>query len=254
MLPPPGKRARLIYYVEDDKNIRELAVYALTHSGIEVEGVSDDAEFRAACARKLPDVVVLDIMLPGVDGIEILKRIRQTPGLSRVPVMMVTAKNSELDIVTALDCGADEYITKPYGMLEFVSRVRALLRRAREWSGAALDADRELVVGPLTALLERREALCAGEELTLTAREYDLLVYLMQNPGVVLSRETLLQHVWGWDFGGGSRTVDTHVLSLRQKLGDRADLIETVRGVGYRLKEPDAACSAASISEGMNQR
>lgn len=231
----PGKRARLIYYVEDDKNIRELAVYALTRSGIEVEGVSDDAEFRAACARKLPDVVVLDIMLPGVDGIEILKRIRQTPGLSRVPVMMVTAKNSELDIVTALDSGADEYITKPYGMLEFVSRVRALLRRAREWGGDASDG--ELSAGPLTVLLERREATCAGAELALTAREYDLLVYLMQNPGVVLSRETLLQHVWGWDFGGGSRTVDTHVLSLRQKLGEHADLIETVRGVGYRLKE-----------------
>lgn len=235
MLLAPGKRARLIYYVEDDKNIRELAVYALTRSGIEVEGVSDDAEFRAACARKLPDVVVLDIMLPGVDGIEILKRIRQTPGLSRVPVMMVTAKNSELDIVTALDSGADEYITKPYGMLEFVSRVRALLRRAREWGGDASDG--ELSAGPLTVLLERREATCAGAELALTAREYDLLVYLMQNPGVVLSRETLLQHVWGWDFGGGSRTVDTHVLSLRQKLGEHADLIETVRGVGYRLKE-----------------
>lgn len=231
----PGKRARLIYYVEDDKNIRELAVYALTRSGIEVEGVSDDAEFRAACARKLPDVVVLDIMLPGVDGIEILKRIRQTPGLSRVPVMMVTAKNSELDIVTALDSGADEYITKPYGMLEFVSRVRALLRRAREWGGDASDG--ELSAGPLTVLLERREATCAGAELALTTREYDLLVYLMQNSGVVLSRETLLQHVWGWDFGGGSRTVDTHVLSLRQKLGEHADLIETVRGVGYRLKE-----------------
>lgn len=231
----PGKRARLIYYVEDDKNIRELAVYALTRSGIEVEGVSDDAEFRAACARKVPDVVVLDIMLPGVDGIEILKRIRQTPGLSRVPVMMVTAKNSELDIVTALDSGADEYITKPYGMLEFVSRVRALLRRAREWGGDASDG--ELSAGPLTVLLERREATCAGAELALTTREYDLLVYLMQNPGVVLSRETLLQHVWGWDFGGGSRTVDTHVLSLRQKLGEHADLIETVRGVGYRLKE-----------------
>ena len=120
-------------------------------------------------------------------------------------------------------------------MLEFVSRVRALLRRAREWGGDASDG--ELSAGPLTVLLERREATCAGAELALTAREYDLLVYLMQNPGVVLSRETLLQHVWGWDFGGGSRTVDTHVLSLRQKLGEHADLIETVRGVGYRLKE-----------------
>ena len=224
----------MIYYVEDDKNIRELALYALSQAGIEAEGMSDDAEFRAACARRLPDVVILDIMLPGVDGLEILKRIRRTPGISRVPIMMVTAKDSELDIVTALDNGADEYLTKPYGMMEMVSRVRALLRRVPEWN-APEKPDRLLRVGPLTASLDRREAACDGTPLDLTAREFDLLIYLMQNPGVAYSRETLLQNVWGWDFGGGSRTVDTHVLTLRQKLGDYADLVETVRGVGYRL-------------------
>lgn len=225
----------MIYYVEDDKNVRELAVYALAHAGIEVEGIANDEEFRAACTRRRPDVVVLDIMLPGVDGLEILKRIRQTPGLSRVPVMMVTAKSTELDIVTALDGGADEYLTKPYGMMEMVSRVRALLRRASEW-GAEPDGG-VIAVGVLSMSLERREAVCDGEPLSLTAREFDLLAYLMQSPGTVFSREDLLQQVWGWNFSGGSRTVDAHVLTLRQKLGGHADMVETVRGVGYRLKE-----------------
>lgn len=225
----------MIYYVEDDKNVRELAVYALARAGIEVEGVANDEEFRAACTRRRPDVVVLDIMLPGVDGLEILKRIRQTPGLSRVPVMMVTAKSTELDIVTALDGGADEYLTKPYGMMEMVSRVRALLRRASEW-GAEPDGG-VISVGVLSVSLERREAVCDGELLSLTAREFDLLAYLMQSPGTVFSREDLLQQVWGWNFSGGSRTVDAHVLTLRQKLGGHADMVETVRGVGYRLRE-----------------
>ena len=223
----------MIYYVEDDKNVRDLAVYALSHAGIEVEGLPDGEALRAACARRRPDVVVLDIMLPGADGLEILKRIRQTPGLSRVPVMMVTAKSSELDIVTALDSGADEYLTKPYGMMEMVSRVRALLRRATDWG--AESTEHGIVVGSLSLSLEKREASCDGDPLSLTAREFDLLAFLMQSPGTVFSREELLAQVWGWDFGGGSRTVDAHVLTLRQKLGDRADMLETVRGVGYRL-------------------
>ena len=224
----------MIYYVEDDKNVRDLAVYALSHAGIEVEGLPDGEALRAACARRRPDVVILDIMLPGADGLEILKRIRQTPGLSRVPVMMVTAKSSELDIVTALDSGADEYLTKPYGMMEMVSRVRALLRRATDWG--AEPAEHGIVVGPLSLSLEKREVSCDGEPLSLTAREFDLLAFLMQSPGTAFSREELLAQVWGWDFSGGSRTVDAHVLTLRQKLGERADLLETVRGVGYRLK------------------
>ena len=184
----------MVYYVEDDKNIRELTLYALAKAGIEAEGMSDDVEFRAACARRLPDVVILDIMLPGTDGLEILRRVRKTPGIARVPIMMVTAKDSELDIVTALDNGADEYLTKPYGMMELVSRVRALLRRAPEWN--AVSPEQRLVVGPLALSLDPREATCDGEPLLLTAREFDLLVYLMKNPGVAFSRETLLQNVW----------------------------------------------------------
>lgn len=234
-----GRRERggdVVYCVEDDENIRELTLYALKQAGIEAEGMADDVEFRAACARQLPDVVMLDIMLPGADGLEILRRIRKTPGLSRVPVIMVTAKTSELDIVTALDGGADEYLAKPYGMMEMVSRVRALLRRAPEWGAEARrGSGDEIVIGPLSISESRHEASCAGEPLSLTAREFDLLLHFMENPGVALSRDALLQHVWGWDFAGGSRTVDMHVLTLRQKLGDEAGIIETVRGVGYRL-------------------
>lgn len=226
----------MIYYVEDDENIRQLVLYALSQSGIEAQGQGDDAEFRAACAVRTPDVVVLDIMLPGTDGLEILKRIRQTPGkLSRVPVMMVTAKNSELDVVRALDAGADEYITKPFGMMEMVSRVRAMLRRAPDWANPAAQA--QLTVGALTLSADARTLDVDGQQVELTMREFDLIAYLMQHAGNVLSRDTLMQNVWGWDFSGGSRTVDMHVLTLRQKLGKHADMIETVRGVGYRLVE-----------------
>ena len=221
-----------VYYVEDDENIRQLVLYALTQSGIQAEGQPDDTAFRAACAKSIPDVVVLDIMLPEVDGLEILRRIRSTPGkLSRVPVMMVTAKNSELDIVRALDAGAD--ITKPFGMMEMVSRVRAMLRRAPDWGGGRCKD--VLSLGALSLDFQARELLVDGAPVALTMREFDLLAYMMRHSGVVLSREKLLQNVWGWDFSGGSRTVDMHVLTLRQKLGEHADAVETVRGVGYRL-------------------
>ena len=224
---------RLVYYVEDDTNIRELTLYALEQAGVDAEGMSSDAEFRAACARRIPDAVLLDIMLPDTDGMAILKRMRKTPGLKSVPVMMMTAKDAELDTVTALDAGADDYLTKPFGMMEMVSRVRALLRRSR------VHVEREATVfseGPLTIDTARREVLCNGKDIALTMREFDLLSFLIQSPGVVFTREELLQRVWGWDFDGGSRTVDVHVQTIRQKLGDAAKMIETVRGVGYRLK------------------
>ena len=230
-----AESARVIYYVEDEKNIRELTVYALSQAGIEAKGLPDDAAFRRACAERVPDAVLLDIMLPDTDGLSILHRIRQTPGLSQVPVMMLTAKDTELDTVTALDNGADDYLSKPFGMMEMVSRVRALLRRSATRAPKQPAQDR-LSVGPLELSISRHEATCDGRDLGLTAREFDLLSFLMKSPGVVFNRETLLQRVWGWDFDGGSRTVDVHVQTLRQKLGDQSGLIETVRGVGYRLR------------------
>ena len=173
-------------------------------------------------------------MLPDADGLEILSRIRKMPGLSNVPVMMLTAKDTELDKVRALDGGADDYLSKPFGMMEMVSRTRALLRRAGRDSEAAESSCYS--AGAVSVWPERREATLDGEELSLTMREFDLLSFLIKSPGVVFSRETLLQRVWGWDFDGGSRTVDVHVQQIRAKLGDASDLIETVRGVGYRLR------------------
>jgi two-component system alkaline phosphatase synthesis response regulator PhoP len=224
----------VVYYVEDDDNLRDLTVYALTQAGIKAEGLRDDAEFRAACERRAPDAVLLDIMLPGTDGLKILGRIRATPGLSKVPVMMLTAKDTELDTVRALDSGADDYLAKPFGMMEMVSRVRVLLRRSQ--ATGAERASQVLSVGPVELWPSRREATLEGEELQLTMREFDLLEFLMRSPGEVFSREVLLQRVWGWDFDGGSRTVDVHVQQIRAKLGEHADLIETVRGVGYRMR------------------
>lgn len=227
----------MVYYVEDETNIRELTIYALTQAGIDAKGFGDDASFRRACEERIPDAILLDIMLPNVDGITILKRIRQTPGFFDVPVMMLTAKDTELDTVRALDAGADDYLTKPFGMMELVSRVRALLRRGARLRAADRHMNEDNIdVGPLHISASRREATLNGKLLHLTMREFDLLEFLARDPGIVYTREVLLQRVWGWDFDGGSRTVDVHVQTLRAKLGDAGDLIETVRGVGYRLK------------------
>lgn len=225
----------MIYYVEDDDNIRGLTLYALHQQGIEAEGFSCDSEFKAAVARRVPDAVLLDIMLPDTDGLEILHRLRADQETATVPIMMLTAKDTELDTVRALDSGADDYLSKPFGMMEMVSRTRALLRRAAR-EQAVREEPAALSIGDVTLWPDRREVAVGGQEVQLTMREFDLLEFLMRSPGVVFSRETLLQRVWGWDFDGGSRTVDVHVQQIRAKLGDSSDLIETVRGVGYRAR------------------
>lgn len=226
----------MIYYVEDDDNIRGLTLYALKQQGIEAEGFSCDSKFKAAVARRVPDAVLLDIMLPDTDGLEIMRRLRADSETATVPIMMLTAKDTELDKVVALDGGADDYLTKPFSLMELTSRCRALLRRA----GMTKKVSDTLSSQGITLSPSRREVAVDGNEIKLTLREFDLLEYLMRKPGIVFSREALLQSVWGWDFDGGSRTVDVHVQTLRQKLGDHASCIETVRGVGYRFAGHEA--------------
>ncbi len=226
----------MIYYVEDDDNIRGLTLYALKQQGIEAEGFSCDSEFKAAVARRVPDAVLLDIMLPDTDGLEIMRRLRADSETATVPIMMLTAKDTELDKVVALDGGADDYLTKPFSLMELTSRCRALLRRG----GMTKKVSDTLSSQGITLSPSRREAAVDGNGIKLTLREFDLLEYLMRKPGIVFSREALLQSVWGWDFDGGSRTVDVHVQTLRQKLGDHASCIETVRGVGYRFAGHEA--------------
>ena len=226
----------MIYYVEDDDNIRGLTLYALKQQGIEAEGFSCDSEFKAAVARRVPDAVLLDIMLPDTDGLEIMRRLRADSETATVPIMMLTAKDTELDKVVALDGGADDYLTKPFSLMELTSRCRALLRRG----GMTKKVSDTLSSQGSTLSPSRREVAVDGNEIKLTLREFDLLEYLMRKPGIVFSREALLQSVWGWDFDGGSRTVDVHVQTLRQKLGDHASCIETVRGVGYRFAGHEA--------------
>ena len=226
----------MIYYVEDDDNIRGLTLYALKQQGIEAEGFSCDSEFKAAVARRVPDAVLLDIMLPDTDGLEIMRRLRADSETATVPIMMLTAKDTELDKVVALDGGADDYLTKPFSHMELTSRCRALLRRG----GMTKKVSDTLSSQGITLSPSRREVAVDGNEIKLTLREFDLLEYLMRKPGIVFSREALLQSVWGWDFDGGSRTVDVHVQTLRQKLGDHASCIETVRGVGYRFAGHEA--------------
>lgn len=226
----------MIYYVEDDDNIRGLTLYALKQQGIEAEGFSCDSEFKAAVARRVPDAVLLDIMLPDTDGLEIMRRLRADSETATVPIMMLTAKDTELDKVVALDGGADDYLTKPFSLMELTSRCRALLRRG----GMTKKVSDTLSSQGITLSPSRREVSVDGNEIKLTLREFDLLEYLMRKPGIVFSREALLQSVWGWYFDGGSRTVDVHVQTLRQKLGDHASCIETVRGVGYRFAGHEA--------------
>lgn len=221
----------MIYCVEDDNNIRDLIVYTLKTTGFEASGFADGRTFTEALAGQLPELVLLDIMLPGEDGIQILKKLKKSMATRDIPVIMVTAKGTEYDKVSGLDAGADDYITKPFGMMELVARVKAVLRR----SGKQSEQTEILIVHDLRLDPEKHEVRARGESVNLTLKEFELLRYLMKNQGIVLTRDQILEKIWGYDFSGETRTVDVHVRTLRQKLGDAGQCIETVRGVGYRI-------------------
>lgn len=222
----------MIFCVEDDGNIRELVVYTLETTGFEARGFEDGAAFFEALAGKLPELVLLDIMLPGEDGLEILKKLKASARTRNIPVIMLTAKGSEYDKVMGLDGGADDYVTKPFGMMELVSRIRAVLRRSRQKEEGDM-----LVTGSLCLNRKKHEVTVKGEAVSLTLKEFELLRLLLENPNVVLTRDRLLEDIWGYDFDGETRTVDVHIRTLRQKLGEEGNRIETVRGVGYRIGE-----------------
>ena len=220
----------MIYFLEDDNSIRELVVYTMNSTGFEAVGFGKPGEFWAAMERETPSLVLLDIMLPEEDGLSILKKLRANPATKRLPVMMLTAKDSEYDKVLGLDSGADDYLPKPFGMMELVARVKALLRRAEPEPEA-----KEFVLGELRVSPARHLVLVGGREVQLTLKEFELLRTLLENDGMVLTRDKLLTKIWGYDFDGETRTVDVHVRTLRQKLGECGSLIETVRGVGYKI-------------------
>lgn len=221
----------MIYCVEDERNIRELIVYTLESSGYEAEGFKDAKSFYAALEAEMPELILLDIMLPGEDGLSILGKLRQNKATKDIPVMMVTARGSEYDKILGLDGGADDYITKPFGMMEFLARVRAILRRSQKTSGG----QEMYEAGDLTLYVDKHQVFVCGKEVELTLKEFELLKFLLENKGIVMTRDKLLTGVWGYDFDGETRTVDVHVRTLRQKLGACGELIETVRGVGYKI-------------------
>lgn len=217
-----------IYIVEDDVNILEIESYALSGNGYEVEGFEKACDFFEKVREELPDLVMLDIMLPDMDGLTVLKKLRKDTRTSRLPVIIVTAKATEIDTVRGLDLGADDYLTKPFGVMELISRVRALLRR----SGIDKREER-YVLGSIVLSSDERSCTVSGEKIELTFKEFELLYILMKNAGIVLKREVLMDRVWGTDFEGESRTLDMHIKTLRQKLGDEGTHIQTVRNVGY---------------------
>ena len=224
----------MIFCVEDDSNIRELVVYTLETTGFKARGFEDGREFLEALALETPELVLMDIMLPGDDGLELLKKLKASPKTREIPVIMVTAKGAEYDKVKGPDLGADDYVTKPFGMMELVSRIKAVLRRTRKDAQEPQDI---IAVGEIEINTKKHEVTAAGEVVNLTLKEYELLKRLMKNPNIVMTRDCLLEDIWGYDFDGETRTVDVHVRTLRQKLGPCGEKIETVRGVGYRMSE-----------------
>lgn len=222
----------MIYCVEDDQSIRELMLYTLRASGFEALGFENGEQLFDALSTSCPRLILLDIMLPGMDGIEILKRIRGNPAISAVPVMIASARGTEYDKVLGLDLGADDYLAKPFGMMEMVSRIRAVLRRS-----SALPPKNVLSLGSLNMDVSSHTVTAANIRLSLTLKEFELLRLFLSSPGQAFSREQLLEKIWGTDYVGESRTVDVHIATLRTKLGACGDYIRTVRGVGYRMEE-----------------
>ena len=224
--------SRVIYYVEDDDSIRELVVYALQTSGFQVMGFENAALFYRQMKVQLPDLILLDIMLPDEDGVSVLKHLRKERDTMLIPVIMMTAKSSEYDKVLGLDSGADDYITKPFGVMELISRVKAVIRRSSRTSENTGEA---MSIGDLTLDEQKHEVYVKGEPVNLTFKEFELLSYLMKNRDFVLSRDKILNTIWNYEYEGESRTVDVHIGSLRQNLGSCGDMIKTVRGIGYKI-------------------
>ena len=221
----------MIHVVEDDDGVRDLELYALRQAGFEAEGFAGTAAFRQALEKTKPALVLLDVMLPGEDGVTLLQGLRRDPQTRHMPVILVTAKGAEMDKVRGLDAGADDYLSKPFGIMELLARVRALLRRSEQGKPVPL-----LTVADLTLDRERHLVNAAGQNVELTHMEFELLAFLMAHTGKAVTRELLLDDVWGLGFPGDTRTVDVHIRSLRQKLGPCGGLIHTVRGVGYKLE------------------
>ena len=220
----------MIYLVEDDANIRELVVYTLNTSGMEAVGFEKASPFWEAMEKKLPDLILLDIMLPEEDGLSILKKLRASSITKNLPIMMLTAKSSEYDKVVGFDCGADDYVAKPFGMMELIARIKALLRRTPKDSD-----EKEYTIGPLYVSPARHKVKVDGEKIVLTLKAFEMLCYLLENRGIVKTRDQILNKIWGYSFDGESRTVDVHIRTLRSKLKSAAYLIETVRGIGYTI-------------------
>ena len=220
----------MIYFVEDDNNIRELVVYTLNNSGMEAEGFGLPSEFWKALEYKMPSMVLLDIMLPEEDGLSILKKLRNSPETKKIPIMMITAKDSEYDKVVGLDLGADDYVPKPFGMMELIARVKALLRRTD-----SSKEEKEYSMGCLYVCPDKHIVRVDGSDVVLTLKEFEILCMLLKSGDIVLTRDTLLNEIWGYSFDGESRTVDVHIRTLRQKLGTAGDYIKTVRGIGYKI-------------------
>ena len=222
----------MIYCVEDDRSIRELITYTLKISGFDAEGFENAKDFFVALEKEVPELILLDIMLEGKDGLQILKELKENDRFRDIPVIMATARTSEFDKVIGLDSGADDYLAKPFGMMEMVSRIKAVLRRSRKDSGNQIIRYREIEIDKT-----KYSVKIDGNKIDLTPKEYDLLVCLAENPGIVFSREQLLDKIWGLDYLGESRTIDVHINTLRNKLGSLGKYIITMHGIGYCMKE-----------------